>query len=107
MQRSNRMDHAWGTQITWANQKEYSGQVLIIKEGDSIPFGYYKQSNKTIFVLQGVVQLRLERQTKLLQEGDVYNIPSRTIYQICAIKGDATILECGTRLLDDFVEVKL
>ena len=107
MDKPVKIDYSWGTEIVWSNHLEYSGRVFVIKEGDSMPFGYNKQRDKTIFVLQGIVQLRLERQTKMLQEGETYHLSSRIMHQICAIKGDATILECGTRLLDDFVEVKL
>jgi quercetin dioxygenase-like cupin family protein len=107
MEKPNQIDHPWGKEIVWGNQLEYSGRVFVIKEGDSQPFGYHKQRDKTIFILQGIVQLRLERQTKLLQEGETYHLSSRIIHQLCAVKGDATILECGTRLINDFVEVKI
>lgn len=99
--------HSWGYEIIWGDHLNYSGKCFVIKEGESTPFGYHKKRDITIFILQGVVQLNLERQTKLLQEGEVYHFPPKIFHQICAIKGDATILECGTKIEDDFVEVKV
>lgn len=103
---TNTITHPWGIEVIWANQSEYHGKFLIIKQGDSTPFGYHKQQDKVIFVLQGIVQLVLEKQSKLLQEGESYHIPTKIFHQLCAVKGDATILESGTKLLNDFVEVK-
>jgi quercetin dioxygenase-like cupin family protein len=99
--------YTWGTEIVWATNPNYSGRIFVIKEGDSLPLGYHKLHDKTIYVLQGLVQLKLERQSKLLQEGETYHLPAKVIHQLAALQGDATILECGTALLDDFVEVKL
>ena len=97
----------WGVEVVWANTKEYSGRVFIIKEGEKTPFGYHKSMDKTIFVLQGVVNLVLENRTKLLNEKETYHISSNIMHQLVALKGDATILEVGTRLIGDFIEVKV
>jgi quercetin dioxygenase-like cupin family protein len=105
----NGMNYAqkpWGFELIFADQSEYSGRVLIIKQGEATPFIYHKTRNKTIFVSQGIVNLELENRTKLLNEGEQYNIPSKIIHRIIAVKGDATILEAGTKLVDDIVEVK-
>src|SRR5574337_381705 len=97
----------WGNEITWANTDKYSGRILIIKEGESTLFGYNKSMDKTIFILQGVITLVLEGRAKMLGEMEVYHIQPQMIHQIKAIKGDATILEVGTAIIDDFIEVKV
>ena len=102
----NYTQKSWGFELVWADQDDYSGQVLIIKQGEATPFIYHKTRNKTIFVLQGIVNLELENRTKLLNEGEQYNIPAKIMHKIVAIKGDATILEAGSKLVDDIVEVK-
>lgn len=103
---TNTTNFKWGYEILWADLKNYSAKCIIIKEGDAVPFGYHKKREKTIMVLQGLVQLILEKQTKLLQAGETYHFPPKILHQLCAVKGDATILECGTELLNDFVEIK-
>lgn len=102
----NYTQQPWGFELIWANESAYSGRVLIIKQGEATPFVYHKSRNKSIFVLQGIVNLELENRTKLLNEGEQYNIPAKIMHKIIAVKGDATILEAGTQLVDDVVEVK-
>jgi mannose-6-phosphate isomerase-like protein (cupin superfamily) len=97
----------WGNEIIWANSDKYSGKILIIKEGEETLFGYNKSRDKTIFILQGVITLVLEGRSKMLGEKETYHIQPKIIHQIKAIKGDATILEVGTTITDDFVEVKV
>ena len=97
----------WGNEITWANTDKYSGRILIIKEGEQTLFGYNKNRDKVIFVLQGVITLVLEGRTKMLGEKETYHIHAKTMHQIKAIKGDATILEAGSPISNDFVEVSV
>jgi quercetin dioxygenase-like cupin family protein len=98
--------HKWGLEIHWANTKQYSGRFFVIREGEATDFGFHRKQDTTVFVLQGLVQLTLETQTKLLQEGESYHFHPGIMHQLTAIKGDATILECGTEATSDFVAVK-
>jgi len=98
---------AWGNECIWADTKDYSGRIIIIKEGEKTSFGYHKSRDKTILVLQGIVNLVIENKTKLLSEKDTYHINAHIMHQIVAIKGDATILEVGTKLINDFIEVRV
>ncbi len=97
---------SWGFELVWASTTNYSGKTIIIKEGEQTEFGYCKKTDKTIFVLQGVVNLVLEARTKMLKAGEAYHINPGIMYQLAALKGDATILEAGTSIVDDFIEVK-
>jgi mannose-6-phosphate isomerase len=99
--------HKWGFEVHWADTDKYSGRFFIVKEGEATELGYHRKQDTTVYVLQGLVQLTLEKQTRLLQEGESYHFRPGIIHQISAIKGDATILECGTQALEDFVGVKL
>lgn len=101
----NQQPHPWGFEIQWADTELYSGNVLIVKEGERTPYVYHKKRDKSVFVLQGVVQLVVEGRNKVLNEGDSYHIPPRIMHRFAAIKGDATILEAGTKLVDDVVVV--
>jgi len=98
---------SWGGEMIWANTDKYSGKILLIKEGEQNSFGFHKNRDKIIFVLQGVIVLVLEGRTKMIGENDSYHIPAGVMHQIKAIKGDATILEAGTTITDDFVEVSV
>jgi len=99
-------NYPWGHEIVWAESDKYSGVILVIKEGERTPYIYHKKRDKSIFVLQGVVQLIIENKNKVLNEGDKYHINPKIMHRLVAIRGDATILEAGTRLEDDVVIVE-
>lgn len=103
----NSIKQPWGHEILWANTKEYYGRVLIVLEGNQTSKIFYKKNKNTIFVLQGLVQISIDGSNKILNEGESYNIPPKSMYQISAIKGDATVLEAGNNFNDLPVEVKI
>lgn len=98
--------HKWGVEILWASTPQYSGRVLIVKEGERTPYIYHKSRDKTLFILQGVVQLVVEGKNRILNEGEQFHINPKIMHRIHAFKGDATILEAGTELVDDVVVVE-
>lgn len=97
--------HPYGQEMICANRNGYSSKVLVIKEGDSTPYIYHKTMDKTICVLQGVIQLKMEGRNKIINEGDDVHIRPKIMHMFTAIRGDATIIETGTELLDDEVVV--
>ena len=102
----DKTQHPWGFEITWAKQPSYSGRVLIIKEGERTPYIYHKKRDKTLFILQGVVQLIIEGKNRLLSIGEQFHVLPKMMHRIQAVRGDATVLEVGTELTDDIVVVK-
>lgn len=98
--------HPWGHEIVWAEDEKYAGRIFVIKEGERTPYIYNKKRDKRIFILQGVVQIIIEGRNKILNSGDKYHIPSKVMHRLIALRGEATILEAGTKLEDDEVVVK-
>jgi len=97
---------SWGIEMVWANTDKYSSRVLIVKENESLPYIYHRRQDITLFILQGIIQLTVEGRVKILNEGDTYHLPPKIRFRISAMKGDATILEAGTKLEDDVVEIE-
>jgi mannose-6-phosphate isomerase-like protein (cupin superfamily) len=96
----------WGFDLTWVNNDKYSSRILIVREGEKLPYIYHKRQDITLFILQGIVQLVVEGRNKILNEGDTYHISPKLMHRIIALKGDATILESGTKVEDDIVLVE-
>lgn len=84
----------------------YSAKIIVITDGEQTPYIYHKKMDKTIYILQGVANLKVEGTNKMLSEGDRYHIMPKMMHKIHAIKGDVTVLEVGTKLEDDIVEVE-
>lgn len=95
----------WGFKAILVSRKEYASSILIILEGEQTQYMYHKKRDKTWAILQGVIQFTIEGRTQLLNEGDNVHIPAKIMHKATAIKGDATIMEVGTCLLDDEVIV--
>lgn len=98
--------HLWGQEIICAKRDKYSSRVLVIKEGERTPYYYHKVRDKTIFVLQGIVQAKIEGKNTLLDEGSKIHIPARVMHGFVAVRGDATILDTGTELVEDEVIIE-
>ena len=96
----------YGFEFCWADTPQYSAHMLVIKENEQTSYVYHKKRDKTIFVLQGTVQLTEEGKNKILNEGEKYHIAPKIMHRLIALKGDATILEVGTKIEDDIVVVE-
>lgn len=101
----NYTQYDWGFELIWADGKQYSALTMVVREGEKTPYIYHKKRSKTLFILQGTVQLTVEGKNKLLVQGDSYNIPPKIMHSITALKDDATILEAGTPLLENDVVI--
>lgn len=98
---ANYAQYPWGYQLLWADTKEYSAYMYVIQEGNQTPYVYHKNRDKTIFVLQGTVQLIEEGKSRMLNPGESYHIPPKLMHRIVAIKGDVTVLDAGTPVEED------
>jgi len=96
----------WGYDAVMVSTDLYSLRMVLVTEGERTPYIYHKVQDKTIYVLQGIVHMTIEGKVVLLNEGDRYHIHPRVMHRFNAIKGDATILEVGTKIEDDVVVVE-
>ena len=101
MNQKNKIEKSWGYEGLFISEDKYAAKILIIKEGESTSYLYNKIREKTVYVLQGIVIVTLDDSSSLLNEGDRKHIPPKTKHKLPAIKGDATIIEVGTKLEDD------
>lgn len=100
------MNKHWGTEIIWVNRDQYSGCILVIKEGQRTPYIYHKTRDKTYFLLEGTLNVTIEGKTQLVEAGKEIHIAPKIMHRLHAIKSDATVLEVGTKILDDVVMVE-
>ena len=84
----------------------YAAKIIVVTNGEQTSYGYNKKQDKTIYILQGIANVKIEGTNKMLNEGDRYHIIPKMMHKIHAIKGDVTVLEVGVKLEDDFVEVE-
>ncbi len=89
------VEKPWGRE-DWIVNKEYCGKLITIKKSHQTSFHYHKKKNETFYVLDGKVLISLNNGLeKLLQQGDILDIPEGTLHRLNAIE-DSRILEVST-----------
>lgn len=95
----------WGFDGIIVSTDKYSARIMVVNEGKITPYGYNRKQDKTIYVLQGIINLEIEGKTRTIEEGGRYHIRPGVKHSVYAVQGDATIIEVGTKIEDDFIEV--
>jgi mannose-6-phosphate isomerase-like protein (cupin superfamily) len=99
----SKLETPWGYEGILVSTDSYSCKILLVKEGERTPYCHYKKQDKTAYVLQGIIQMTIEGTTRTFGEGDRYHIRPSIMHRYHSVKGDATILEIGTKLEDDMI----
>jgi quercetin dioxygenase-like cupin family protein len=95
----------WGKELWIAEEAEYGGKILIIKENKSTSQHYHKDKKETIYCFKGLVDIILTDRTVTLKEGDDITLLPKTIHSIIG-KKDSILFEVSTPQLADIVRVQ-
>ena len=103
---SKTVEKGWGREIVFANNNEYCGKILEIKQGGEFSMHYHIDKRETFYLLEGSVEVRyfdLETAKKLsyyVQDvGSVVDIPRCCPHQIHALV-NSKIIEVSTHHKD-------
>lgn len=72
----------WEKELWIAQEKEYGGKILIIKQGHHTSQHYHKDKKETIYCFKGEVDTILKNRVVTLKEGDDITLNQRTIHRI-------------------------
>ena len=95
----------WGKELWIAQQKEYGGKILIIKQNHHTSQHYHKNKKETIYCYKGQVEIILKDRVVTLKEGDDITLNPRTVHRIIG-KTNSTLFEVSTPQLADVVRLK-
>jgi quercetin dioxygenase-like cupin family protein len=95
----------WGKELWIAEEAEYGGKILIIKENKSTSQHYHKYKKETIYCFKGSVAIILTDRTVTLKEGDDITLLPKTMHSIIG-KKDSILFEVSTPQLADIVRVQ-
>jgi len=98
----------WGYELLFAHSEYYVGKILFIKKGHRLSRQYHEQKDETIFVLNGKLNLVLNKSEDLiiLEQGDSYRINPLIIHRMEAKEGDVKLVEVSTPELNDIVRLE-
>jgi len=95
----------WGKELWIAQEAEYGGKILIIKENKSTSQHFHKNKKETIYCFKGMVDIILTDRIVALKEGDDITLVPNTIHTIVG-KRDAILFEVSTPQLADIVRIQ-
>jgi mannose-6-phosphate isomerase-like protein (cupin superfamily) len=95
----------WGHELIIVNDKEYCGKILVFKAGCKFSMHYHIMKKETWYVNQGrfvfnwIDTETAQKNTEILEEGDVVTIPRGMPHQLEALL-DGEIFEISTEHFD-------
>ena len=105
-----KIDKPWGSELIWAETKDYVGKILFIKKDNRLSRQYHQTKEETIFVKIGILGLEVgqgeEVQQFALNAGQSYHVKPGTVHRFCAPYGDVELIEVSTPHLDDVIRLE-
>jgi len=95
----------WGKELWIAQEKEYGGKILIIKQNHHTSQHYHKDKKETIYCFKGEVDIILNNRVVTLKEGDDITLNQRTNHRITG-KKNSVLFEVSTPQLADVVRLE-
>jgi quercetin dioxygenase-like cupin family protein len=95
----------WGKELWIAQEKEYGGKILIIRENHHTSQHYHKDKKETIYCFKGQVDIILSDKVVTLKEGNDITLTPRTVHRITG-KTNSILFEVSTAQLADVVRLK-
>ena len=94
----------WGKELWIAQEKEYGGKILIVKENHNTSQHFHKDKKETIYCFRGQVEIVLGDRIVTLKEGEDITLVPRTVHRIIG-KKDSILFEVSTPQLEDVVRI--
>jgi len=95
----------WGKELWIAEEAEYGGKILIVKENRGTSQHYHKDKKETIYCFKGLVDIILTDKVVTLKEGEDITLFPKTIHSIIG-KKDSILFEVSTPQLADIVRIQ-
>jgi mannose-6-phosphate isomerase-like protein (cupin superfamily) len=99
----------WGHELIFAENERYAGKILHIEPGHLLSLQYHERKDETFYVLNGEVNLTIEKDGKLseirLKQGSSYRIPPGVRHRMRA-DGPCDLIEVSSPELDDVVRIE-
>ena len=96
----------WGKEEWIAHSEKYVGKIIHINPGKRLSRQYHRIKHETVYVAEGELILELENEKILLNKGESFEIPQKTIHRFGADKKKVRIFEVSTPEVDDVVRLE-
>ena len=94
----------WGKELWIAQEKEYGGKILIIRQNHNTSQHFHKDKKETIYCFKGQVDIILSDRIVTLKEGEDITLLPRAVHRIIG-KKNSILFEVSTPQLEDVVRI--
>lgn len=91
----------WGFEIWIHNGEDYCGKKLVIYEGKACSVHEHKLKSETFFLESGQVWLTLDGEKRVMNQGDMAEVPRGTIHQFGGIAPRSVLFEFSTQHFEE------
>lgn len=95
----------WGSEDLFEVNEHYVVKILTMNQGHQCSKQYHQKKKETIYVLSGVLEVKLEDKSLLLTEGNGVTLSPGVVHRMYGVT-DCRYLECSTPELEDVVRVE-
>ena len=99
------VEKPWGREIIWALTEKYVGKILEINAGHALSMQFHHVKDETIMVISGKMELLIDNEIVVLNEGDAKRIAPGVVHRMTALT-DCRIAEVSTPELNDIVRLE-
>jgi mannose-6-phosphate isomerase-like protein (cupin superfamily) len=97
----------WGYELWIANSEKYCGKLLFIQKEKQLSWHYHKIKDEVMYVQEGKIKIYYSQdndyskaESKILEVGDSFHIPTGLIHSILALK-ESQVFEFSTQHFDE------
>ena len=104
--KANKINKPWGYEELIELNDRYCLKKLYMKKNNRCSLQYHKKKIETIFVLEGVLNIEINKKKFSLMPGESVTIKAGEIHRMSASDNDALYLESSTPDLDDVIRIE-
>ena len=95
----------WGREVWYANEDQYAGKILEVKEGHSLSLQKHEFKTETMYLLSGKIWFHLNGLEFEFIPGACLTIRPGDVHRLHALE-DSVVLEVSTPHLSDVVRLE-
>ena len=104
--KANKINKPWGYEELIELNDRYCLKKLYMKKNNRCSLQYHKKKIETIFVLEGVLNIEINKKNISLMPGESVTIKAGEIHRMSAFDSDALYLESSTPDLEDVIRIE-
>ena len=103
---NKRINKPWGYEELIELNSKYCLKKLFMKKGHRCSLQYHKKKIETIYVLEGILTIEINKEIINLNPNESKTISVRDIHRMSAVESDVLYLESSTPELEDVIRIE-